>query len=148
MYRKLIYGIVAAALLVAPMPNASTLSSVGSEFDVWVDPSKTWVGIARVHLEVTDLRSSGSELTGRYRIRVPLAPSRNDSGTLELKLAQPLDHLQEAGGKAAGNAHSEVNGKTRSVDCRIRPGGLISIHVTTDDRTLKFKTKYRPSRAS
>lgn len=148
MHRKLIYGIFVVALLVAPMPIASTISSVAPEIDVRVDPSKTWVGLARVHLEVTDLRSAGSELTGRYRIRVPLAPSKNDSGTIVLKLAQPLDHLQEAGGEAAGNAHSEINGKTRSVDCRIRPGGLISIRITTDDRTLRFKTKYRPLRAS
>jgi propanediol utilization protein len=93
---------------------------------------------------VLDLRSTGTELKGRYRIRVPLRPSKNDSGTIELHLVDPIDRLQQAGGQIAGSAHSEVNGKTRSVACKVRPGGRLNIRISGEEHTLTFKTKYRP----
>ena len=142
--RKLIHAVLLAAWCLAPMPYAATATSVAPEFDVQIEPSRTWVGFARVHLEVMELRSTASALKGRYRIRVPLRPSRNDFGTLELHLTEPLDQLQQAGGQIEGSAHSDVNGKTRDVECKIRPGGRLDIQITTDERTLTFKTKYRP----
>jgi hypothetical protein len=107
---------------------------------VRLDPSKTWVGLASVHLEVGELRRFGDELLGDYRIRVPLRPSKNDVGTIRLAPVGPMERVQR-GGRLIGDAVSE-GGKIRSLVCEVRPDGTVTIDVISEERTLSFKTRY------
>ena len=107
-----------------------------------VEPSKTWVGIARVHLEIDDLWLSGDELAGAYRIRVPLSPSRSDAGTLRLRLSDTVERLRGSGGTLVGNARSDRSDKLHDVVCTVSNSGKIRIDVHMDDRVLSFKSRY------
>lgn len=109
--------------------------------DVRVDPAKTWVGITRVHLRVTDLRLSDRQLEGSYSIRVPFLPGRNDTGKLQLRSVHTMDELSRTGGSMAGTATS-VSGEIREVACRIEPGGEMRIDIAFKRRMVSFKTRY------
>jgi len=106
-----------------------------------IDPAKTWVGPARVHLMVTEVELADRELEGSYRIRVPFLPGKNDTGTLQLRSARPLDELQRLGGTLDGTARS-ISGEIREVVCDVRPDGTMSIDITMDRRTVSFTTRY------
>ena len=57
-------------------------------------PAKTRVGIARVNLQVSDLRlESIDRIVGTYEIRIPMAPWRNDRGAISLHAPESLDRL-------------------------------------------------------
>ncbi len=120
------------------------LSAVGASTVSWIrlKPARTRVGLASVHLLASDLAVSGTDLTGTYRIRVPLAPWEDDRGVLRLKLGAPLTSLSASGGHATGTASSEFNGKTHAVDCQLEPDGDVRIVVVTDRRRLSFDTRY------
>jgi len=107
-------------------------------------PSKTWVGIARVYLEVDDLELSGRELRGRYRIRVPLRPSENDEGVINLGKLDSVDGIRSAGGTLVGAARS-LYGKVHTLSCRVLPGGEVEIDVVSEDRKLSFETRILPT---
>jgi len=108
---------------------------------VRLDPSKTWVGIASVHLEVGELRRFGDELLGDYRIRVPLRPSKNDVGTIRLAPVGSMERVRQ-GGKLIGDAVSDDDGEIRSLVCQVRPDGTVTIDVISEKRTLSFETTY------
>jgi hypothetical protein len=109
-----------------------------------IDPSKTSVGIVRVHLEISDLWISGDdELEGSFRIKVPLLPSRNDSGAIRLQADRPLEQMRQSGGLLTGSARSGVSGETHAVACRVQADGQLDINVTTSKRSLSFKSRYR-----
>lgn len=106
-----------------------------------IDPAKTWVGPARVHLMVTEVALADGELEGAYSIRVPFLPGKNDRGTLQLRSARPLDEIQRLGGTLDGTARS-VSGETREVVCDVRPDGTMRIDIAMERRTVSFKTRY------
>jgi hypothetical protein len=140
-------ALIACALLLAVSLPAGSLaaeeSTAGPATGVRLDPSKTWVGPARVHLEVGDLKLSGHELQGEYRIRVPLRPSENDVGTIRLASLSSLELLQEDGGTLIGDARSAF-GKVHLLLCDVQPDGSVLIDVISDVRTLTFKTRLHP----
>lgn len=107
-----------------------------------IDPAKTWVGAARVHLMVTEVELTDGELEGAYRIRVPFLPGKNDTGTLQLRSARSLDEIQRLGGTLDGTAHS-VSGEVREVVCDIRPDGTMRIDIAMERRTVSFTTRYQ-----
>jgi hypothetical protein len=106
-----------------------------------IDPAKTWVGLARVHLTVTEVELADRQLEGAYRIRVPFLPGKNDTGTLQLRSARPLDEVQRFGGTLDGTALS-VSGEIREFVCDIRPDGTMRIDIAMEDRMVSFKTRY------
>jgi hypothetical protein len=139
-------AIATALLLLAPLATGrieADGSPPGPAVGVRLDPSKTWVGPARVHLEVGDLVLSGHELQGEYRIRVPLRPSENDVGTIRLAAMRSLEQMQEAGGTLIGDARSAY-GKVHLLLCEVQPNGDVLIDVISDVRTLTFKTRLHP----
>jgi hypothetical protein len=113
-----------------------------SRVPVRIEPSSTWVGIAKVHLSLSDLWLAGPELEGRYSIRVPLQPSQDDYGTIRLTTPISLDQLRTAGGTLLGTAHSAFHDRVHDVACRVESDGSIRITVTTDQRTLNFASRF------
>jgi hypothetical protein len=115
-------------------------SAVGIE----IEPSKAWVGLATVHLEVTDLVISDGELAGRYSLRVPMRPSKNDVGTLHLRLEDPLKQIRESGGTLVGDARStQKKDKIYGVICEVQSDGSIRIQVDTQRRVINFASRYQ-----
>jgi hypothetical protein len=141
------HAAIACALLLPALLPAGRLAAGGAPpgpaVGVRLDPSKTWVGPARVHLDVGDLKLSGHELQGEYRIRVPLRPSENDVGTIRLAAFSSLEQMQKAGGTLIGDARSAY-GKVHLLLCEVRPGGDVLIDVISDVRTMTFKTRLHP----
>ena len=122
--------------------SLSTASLDAPAVAVRLDSSKTRVGLAQVHLDVTDLTLKGTELHGRYRIRVPLFPFKNDSGTIRLRAEDPIDLVNGIGSTLAGTAHSD-SGIARDVLCTLGSGNSIQIGITLDKRIVTFTTKYQ-----
>ncbi|NIM02178.1 MAG: hypothetical protein GTN89_15640 [Acidobacteria bacterium] len=106
-----------------------------------IEPSATWAGVARVHLEIEDVRQIGDVLEGTYRIRVPLSPGRNDTGRLVLHTSASLDKLGTTLATVSGDAVSST-GEVHEVDARMQPDGVVRIRVVTPWRTLRFKSRY------
>lgn len=84
-------------------------------------------------------------LVGEYTIQVPLMSSKNDKGKIVLPLDCSMDELGAKGGTLRGKAISYKEGTTPNlIVCEIIPDKdqKILLEITTDDRTLKFKSKY------
>ena len=132
---------------------ALSVNAFGSPlFSGWllkIEPSSTWVGIARVHLEIENLRQAGQRLEGTYRIRVPLSPEQNDTGRLLLHASEPLDGRGDNEATVIGSALSST-GQVHEVIAHIQPNGVVQIDVTTPARKLRFKSRYasRPGGSS
>jgi hypothetical protein len=123
--------------------TAALRASHTTRVGVRIDPAHTWVGIVRVHLDVSDLWLDGDALEGRYEIRVPLSPSNNDAGTIRLDLATPPESLQANGGLLDGSAQSGQDGTQRTITCQVEADGGIAITIAMPDRTLQFRSRYR-----
>lgn len=106
-----------------------------------MEPASTWVGLARVHLEIDDLHREGDLLEGNYSIRVPLAPRQNDKGRIELNAPASVAELFGNESTVLGKAVS-TTGQVHEIVARIRPNGTVRIDVTTPDRTLRFKSRF------
>jgi len=68
----------AVALVLASVSSAWAVSTLRIE----PTRTRTRVGIARVHLEITDLRIDRDRFIGTYEVTIPLAPWRNDRGRI------------------------------------------------------------------
>ena len=106
-----------------------------------IEPSSTRAGIARVHLEIEDLRQTGELLEGTYSIRVPLLPGKNDTGHIVLHAPGSLDDRGGAAAAMTGRAVSST-GQVHEVVARIQPDGVVRIQVVTPKRTLRFTSRY------
>jgi hypothetical protein len=106
-------------------------------------PSHTRVGLAKVKLVVSDLTYRDDSVTGSYRIKIPLAPWRNDRGELHLELDEPLERIMTGGGTISGKGHSLENGRVHRVSCRFGTDGTVHITVQTHERRLDFKTRVK-----
>lgn len=106
-----------------------------------IEPASTWAGIARVHLEIEDLRQTGELLEGNYQIRIPLAPRRNDVGRIVLHSSATADQLGASLATVTGSAVSST-GQVHDVVAWMRPDGVVRIQVVTPDRILRFKSRY------
>jgi len=109
---------------------------------VRVAPTWTRVGIASVQLELSDLELRGDALVGRFQIHVPLLPSRDDQGTITLRMDAPLEQSLRPGAKVLGSASSETTGP-HAVACDVDADGGVRIAVTTSDRVLSFVSHYQ-----
>ena len=106
-----------------------------------IEPSTTWAGFARVHLEIQDLRQTGGVLEGTYQIRVPLSPRQDDTGRVVLRVSESIEELAGRAATVTGSAHS-ATGQVNDVVVQMKPNGVVRIQVTTPKRTLKFKSRY------
>jgi hypothetical protein len=106
-----------------------------------IDPAKTWVGLARVHLTVSEVRLTPMGLDASYAIRVPVWPGGDDVGTLSLRADRSMDQVQRSGGTLVGTALSQ-SGVVRPVTCEVARDGRLRIDIAMDDRTISFDTRY------
>lgn len=110
-----------------------------------IEDTKTRVSIASVKLSVGDLKPEGKTLVGEYTINVPLMQSKNDKGKIVLPLDVTIQEIGDQGGILHGQAISYKDGTTPNIIvCEILPdqGRKVLLEITTDDRTLQFKSKY------
>jgi hypothetical protein len=129
-----------ALILTVSVLNAGP-AALRQETLLEIAPTKTWVGFARVHLEIEDLRQTGEILEGTYQIRVPLLPQQNDTGRLLLRAPDSIDELVNSKATVTGRAVSS-SGQVNDVLVLMRPNGVIQIRVITPQRTLRFKSRY------
>jgi len=137
--RLLVLFMVVGVALWVVLPEARAES--GPE-EFRIESSATWVGVARVHLEIESLRWIDESLNGKFRLRVPMSPKKNDTGRIELASAKPLAEVRATGGTLVGSAYSDTTGKTHAVVCDVAADGTIHIRVTTEKRTLDFESRY------
>lgn len=110
-----------------------------------IEDAKSRVSIASIKLSVSDLKPESGNLIGEYTIEVPLMKSKNDKGKIVLPLDSSMDELGANGGVLRGQAISYKKGTTpNAIVCEIIPNKdqKILLEITTDDRTLKFSSRY------
>jgi hypothetical protein len=130
------------------MPIAGSSVPQPSRIPVHIEPSSTRIGLAKVDLELTDMWLSGHAIEGRYAIRIPLLPFKNDSGTIRLEAPESFDSLRTTGGTLRGKARSVEDDRVHDVLCRIERDGTVQITVTTEHRTLRFNSRFADPSAS
>ena len=137
-------------LLLAQLPlgakqKESPLDPAWQDLAFSIEDSRAFVGIAPVYLSVSKLRPVDGNLVGTYSISVPLMTSKNDRGKIILPLKAKVSELGEKGGVLKGKAHSESEeGTVNDIVCVIIPekDQAIKLAITTDKRTVKFKSRY------
>lgn len=115
--------------------------------EVVIEPTSTTVFIASVSLRIEGLRLHGDRLVGRYSIRVPLRPSKNESGQIILPLTRPWDDTIR-GGLLEGLARADHIRHPRKILCEVFPAaetdrGRIRLAIDTGDHVLNFSSNYR-----
>ena len=109
---------------------------------VRLEPTKTWVGVARVHLEVSELTVVDNALVGTYEIRVPLAPARDDRGTIRFELGGPLEQTLVDGAVLSGLGQSVLDHRTHRIRCAFGEDDSVRIDVDSGDRRLSFRSRW------
>ena len=141
-----VFFCVAVPAQVRGMPPASATSSESWDGTVFrIEDTKTRVSLASVNLSVSDLKPEDGNLVGEYTIQVPLMKSKNDKGKIVLPLSLTMEEIGAEGGVLRGQAISYKEGKTPNlIICEIIPhkDQKILLNITTDDRTLEFKSRY------
>lgn len=110
-----------------------------------IEESRAFVGIAPVYLTVSKLIPEGAYLVGTYKIHVPLKTSKNDQGKIVLPLDVTVSELGTKGGVLKGKAHSQKDeSKVNLIVCEVIPqeDQAIRLAITTEDRTINFKSSY------
>ena len=110
-----------------------------------IEDSRAFVGVAPVYLSVSELKPKDGNLIGTYTIKVPLMSSKNDHGKIVLPLDVTVDELGAKGGVLRGKAISKKKEKNHNlIVCEIIPmkDQAIRLAITTDKRTIKFKSRY------
>lgn len=142
-----------AALTFSTALSAGKVSSQQSieSLETWegavfrIEDTKSRVSIASVKLSVSDLKPEDGNLVGEYTIKIPLMSSKNDHGKIVLPLSLSMEELGAKGGVLRGQAISYKEGTTpNAIVCEIIPNNdhKISLEITTDDRTIAFKSRY------
>lgn len=148
MLGRLLCFITALFLLASGHILTATETSHSASWDgsvFRITDSKTRVSIASVKLSVSDLKPEGGNLVGEYSINVPMMKSKNDKGKIVLPLDRSMQDIGANGGVLRGQAISYKEGKTpNAIVCKILPeeDRKILLDITTDDRKLKFKSRY------
>lgn len=112
---------------------------------VRLEPAKTWVGLARVHLSVSDLKVVDKALVGTYEIHIPLAPDKDDRGTVRFELERPLDQTLVEGSVLLGLGQSTVGPRTHRIRCAFGDDDSVRIEVDSGDRRLSFRSRWVPA---
>lgn len=110
-----------------------------------IEDSRAFVGVAPVYLSVSELKPEDGNLVGTYTIKVPLMSSKDDHGKIILPLDVSVSELGANGGVLRGEAISKKDEKSPSlIVCQVLPkkDQAILLAITTDDRTIKFKSRY------
>jgi len=111
-----------------------------------IEDARTHIGIASVKLSVGELTSEAGNLVGEYTIQIPLMKSKNDTGRIVLPLDTSIEELGTTGGTLRGKAYSHKPDKQPNlIVCEIDPQDdqTILLAITTEDRTIEFKSRYR-----
>ena len=145
------FRIYICALLLLAQATAWPFQREASADPAWdsmafsIEDSRSFVGIAPVYLSVSELKPKNGQLVGTYTIKVPLMRSKNDHGNIVLPLEMTVSDLGKQGGVLKGKAISKKKNKsTNLIVCEILPkkDRAIMLAITTDDRTIKFKSRY------
>ena len=136
-----------AALVASPKATkiAAEIDPAWSTVSFRIEDSRAFVGVAPVYLTVSELQSEDGKLVGTYTIEVPLMTSKNDHGKIVLPLNITVAELGGKGGTLRGKAISKKYDATVNlIVCEVLPKKDKAIHlaITTDDRTIKFKSRY------
>lgn len=107
-------------------------------------PTRTWVGMARVHLEVSELKVVNNALVGTYEIRVPLAPTKDDRGTVRFELGRPLEQALVDGAVLLGFGRSLLDHRTHRISCAFGDDDSVRIEVDSGERRLSFRSRWTP----
>lgn len=138
-------GAILAVLLCgawsAALPDAASLPDPGRA-SIRIEPTRTRVALARVHLKLGELRPDGNDLVGNFEINVPMLPLSDDRGTVRIHVPGSFPELARRGVVLDGTARSE-SGQVNPVRCRVSPDGSVTISITTPRRTLSFDSRYR-----
>lgn len=137
-------GYIATALVLALSTGGALVGSTGMG-GVRLEPAKTWVGLARVHLSVSDLKVVDQALVGTYEIHIPLAPDRDDRGTVRFELERPLDQTLLEGTVLLGLGQSSVGPRTHRIRCAFGDDESVRIEVDSGDRRLSFRSRWLPA---
>lgn len=116
---------------------------------VEIEEASCRVRLAKVFLDVTDLRYVDGSMMGQYSIRVPLMPSKDEIGALTLPLrASPRDYFL-SGGELVGLGHPlNKDEPPRNITATLepqkgqQPEGVIRLRIDTGQRILEFDTLY------
>ena len=130
---------VGFVLMVVGATSASAESVV-------VERARTRVGLARVVLDMAPLILTEQRLVGDYRLRIPLAPFMDDSGTVEISLTDSLHNVLVPGATLRGTATSREDGTIHDVDCTFQESGRVRITVKNRDRVLEFEAPFTVER--
>lgn len=139
------YALLLLAMASPLVSSAIKASESWGESVFRINDAKTRVSIASVKLSVSDLKREEGNLVGEYTIVVPLMTSKNDKGKIVLPLDRDMHVIGAEGGVLKGQAISYKDGTTPNlIVCQILPaeGQKILLDITTDDRTLHFKSSY------
>jgi hypothetical protein len=123
-----------------------TLVEVGADIvSLKVEKTQTRVSLARVSLELNEVKYESGYLTGNYQIRVPLARRYNDIGVISLGV-EDIENMRVNGGTITGVGISKKDGVEYAVICKVEPsnvnGGKLDLKITMDGRVLRFNTTY------
>jgi hypothetical protein len=132
-------------LLAVGLVLAACWTGVMAE-SVVVERARTRVGLARVVLHMAPLMLSDQRLVGDYRLRIPLAPFMDDSGTVEIPLSDSLTALLIPGATLRGTATSREDGRVHDIDCTFQESGKVRIKVTSPERVLEFEAPFSVER--
>lgn len=140
-----------------PLPIEDLFDTEVSPIRIQIDSTHTYVFVAKVSLSISDLVLKDGALVGTYHIRVPMKPSKNEWGIMELPLEKSkiVEHYMEKGGILEGTGESvKENQPTRIIACEIKPSsegamyGDLALEIDTGERVLNFVSEYKIERIS
>lgn len=138
--RRLLPTLAGLVLLCAAV---SPIAADAPARDLSVDAAKTRVGVAKVILEVRDLRVLSGRIEGLYAIKIPMFPFKNDSGRLRIDLPGPIEDAIRGGVVLNGEGDSVEDGRRHPIRATLSQDGRLRILVDNGERTLDFSTVYR-----
>ena len=140
-----------------PLPIEAIFDTKVSPIRIKIESTHTYVLVAKVSLNISDLILEDGALVGTYQIRVPLKPDKNEWGILRLPLEKSkiVEHYMEQGGILKGTGESaKSNQPTRIIACEIKPAnkgakyGDLALEIDTGERILNFISGYKIQRIS
>ena len=108
-----------------------------------IDRCKTRVGLARVVLEVTNVKVLADRIEAAYLVKIPMLPILNDRGLLRIDLPLPLDQIIRDRVPLSGQGNSTDGGIQHQIHAELLPDGKMEIRIENDHRVLDFSTLYR-----
>jgi hypothetical protein len=114
-----------------------------------IDDASCRVRLATVHLQINDLNLVDGSIVGEYTIRVPLMPSKDEVGILNLNLKDSPKGYFTKGGQLKGLGYpTNKEEPPRQIIANLSPSpqkkrnGAIQLSIDTGQRVLEFDSAY------